>query len=248
MAPVSEGRQAWHLCNVKNEVKWVVYYSLLFIVYYLYYILFQKGLKEAGLLQYNLTECQAELLRPSPQGHWPRETLVEDHRSFGGRRDTKKAVLSCPTSGEKHRWEGCSRRKLAEAGKANSQVQYPPSFTPLVLTASKGSGLLQSVLLGLGSPLHGEWPDSSVFERPTASCRVQALPLHHPPPPHLTVPRGCLLPHHLDLDCADWMTRRTRRRSGMSSCLAWVPAGSAPLEGCPLLPREKGWSGPHTGL
>lgn len=43
----------------------MVYYSLLFIVYYLYYILFQKGLKEAGLLQYNLTECQVELLRLS---------------------------------------------------------------------------------------------------------------------------------------------------------------------------------------
>lgn len=152
---------------------------------------------------------------------------MEDYRPFGGRRDTKKAVVSCPTSyssfsfgsptsGEKHWWAGCSRRKLAEKqGKANSQVQYPPSFTPLVLTARKGSGLLKSALLDLGSPLHREWPDRSVFKRPTASCRVQALPLHHPHPPHLTVPRGCLLPHHLDLDCADWMSQRTRRRSGM---------------------------------
>lgn len=129
---------------------------------------------------------------------------------------------------------------------ANSQAHHPPSFPPFGAEVRKVSGLLQSALLGgLRSPLHGDQPDWSVCKRPTASCRVQALPLPHPRPPHQTVPRVCLLPHHLDSDCAGWRSPRTRRRSGMWSCRTWAPAGSAPLDAPPLLPREKSSQG-HT--
>lgn len=112
------------------------------------------------------------------------------------------------------------------------------------------SGLLRRGLAGPSVPC-GEEPARSVYQwMPTASCKLQALPLHRPHPlPHQNVPRACLLRRHWDLGCAGWWShQKTRRRYGTRSCLAWPLAGSAPLDSCPSLPGKKTWSAPQTGL
>lgn len=130
------------------------------------------------------------------------------------------------------------------------EVRYPTVLaSPWCLLQVKSLVFSEGLWLGLRSP--GEEPARSVCRwRPTASCKLQALPLHQPHPlPHQTVPRACLPRRHWDLGCAGGSSRQKMTRTcGMQSCLASALEGSTPLGAHPALPRKKSWSGPQMGL
>lgn len=127
-----------------------------------------------------------ELLRTSPQRHWLRR-LVGDYRIIWGQEGSKKTVASCPTSPSRvslgsptseestvGAWQQDS--VISKAGRLTRRHTIHHASLPLVLMLRKVSGLLQSALVDLGSPVHGEQPDCSVCKGPLLAAGSRFCP------------------------------------------------------------------------